>query len=153
LRTVLGCATHYSLALTLVIALTALTRGVSPLSLLGLLPALVLLLIMGWSIAVLLGLLNVRFRDTSHIMDIVLQVLFYATPVLYPPEMLGRSRLGMLLHVNPVMPFLHMLRDPILNGHLPPLSVYLSAMVIVALFAGAAAAALRLQERRLIFHL
>jgi lipopolysaccharide transport system permease protein len=154
LRTVLGCAVHYCLALVLVVALTSVTRGVSPPALVGLLPALILLLIMGWSVAVLLGLLNVRFRDTSHITDIVLQVLFYATPVLYPPEMLDRSsRLGHLLQVNPVMPFLHMLRDPILNGHLPPASVYVSAVLIVCVFAGAAITALRYQERQLIFNL
>jgi lipopolysaccharide transport system permease protein len=153
LRTVLGCATHYCLALTLVIALTAWTRGIAPVALLGVVPALFLLLIMGWSVAVLLGLLNVRFRDTSHLMDIVLQVLFYATPVLYPPEMLDRSRLGSLMLINPVMPFLRMLRDPILNGQLPPASVYASAVLIVTLFAGSAATALRFQERRLIFHL
>jgi ABC-type polysaccharide/polyol phosphate export permease len=153
LRTVLGCATHYCLALTLVIALTAVTRGVSPLVIPSVIPALVLLLIMGWSVAVLLGLMNVRFRDTSHMMDIVLQVLFYTTPVLYKPEMLDRSRLGSLMLINPVMPFLRMLRDPILNGSLPPASVYLSAVLIVALFAGSAATALRFQERRLIFNL
>jgi ABC-type polysaccharide/polyol phosphate export permease len=153
LRTVLGCATHFCLALTLVVIATAFTRGVSLVPLLGLFPALLLLLVMGWSVAVLLGSLNVRFRDTAHMTDIVLQVLFYATPVLYPPEMLDRSRLGTLMLVNPVMPFLRMLRDPILSGQLPPPSVYLSALVIVTLFAGTAAATLRFQERRLIFHL
>jgi ABC-type polysaccharide/polyol phosphate export permease len=154
LRTVLGCAVHYCLALTLVIAFTSWTRGVALWPLLGLIPAIILLLVTGWSVAVLLGLLNVRFRDTSHLMDVVLQVLFYATPVLYPPEMLDRARLlGRLLQVNPVMPFLHMLRDPILNGHLPPASVYVSGVVIVAIFAGSAIAALRYQERRLIFNL
>jgi ABC-type polysaccharide/polyol phosphate export permease len=153
LRTVLGCAVHFSLALTLVIVLTGSTRGIRPLPLLGLLPALALVLIMGWSVAVLLGLLNVRFRDTSHLMDVVLQVLFYATPVLYPPEMLDRSRLGLLMQFNPVMPFLHMLRDPILLGELPATSVYVSAVLIVSLFAGAAVTALRFQERRLIFNL
>jgi lipopolysaccharide transport system permease protein len=108
---------------------------------------------MGWSVAVVVGLLNVRFRDTAHIMDIVLQVMFYTTPVLYPPEMLAGRPLGLLMRVNPVMPFLQMLRDPILTGHLPAPSVYANAVLIVALFAAAAAAALRLQERRLVFHL
>jgi lipopolysaccharide transport system permease protein len=153
LRTVLGCATHYCLALLLVIALVTLTRGVWPLPLIGLLPALVLLLIMGWSVAVLVGLLNVRFRDTSHIMDLVLQVTFYATPVIYKPEMLAGSRLGMLLYVNPIMPFLQMVREPLLNGRLPGPGVYASAVGIVIVFAGSAIAALRFQERRLIFHL
>jgi lipopolysaccharide transport system permease protein len=153
LRTVLGCATHYCLALLLVIVLTAVTRGIQPLALLGLIPALFLLLIMGWSVGVLVGLLNVRFRDTAHIMDLILQVTFYATPVLYPPEMLQGSRLGLLLHVNPVMPFLQMVREPLMAGHLTPLSVYASALVIAVAFAGAATTALHYQERRLIFHL
>ncbi len=153
LRTVLGCAFHYVLALTLVVVLVGSTRGVAPLALLGLVPALALLLVMGWSVAVLVGLLNVRFRDTAHIMDIVLQVLFYTTPVLYPPEMLAGRRLGLLMQVNPLMPFLQMLRDPVLTGRLPAPSVYANAVLIVALFAGAAITALRLQERRLVFHL
>jgi ABC-type polysaccharide/polyol phosphate export permease len=153
LRTVLGCATHFCLALTLVVIVAAGTHGVSLIPLLGLFPALGLLLIMGWSVAVLLGLLNVRFRDTAHMMDIVLQVLFYATPVLYPPQMLDRSRLGTLLQINPIMPFLRMLREPILLGELPPASVYLSGIAIVTLFAGSAIVALRYQERRLIFNL
>jgi ABC-type polysaccharide/polyol phosphate export permease len=153
MRTVLGCATHYCLALTLVVAVASVTRGVAIVPLLGLIPALLLLLVMGWSVAVLVGLLNVRFRDTAHMMDVVLQVLFYATPVLYPPDMLSRSRLGSLLQVNPIMPFLRMLRDPILNGQLPPASVYLSGILIVSVFAGAAITALRYQERRLIFNL
>jgi len=57
------------------------------------------------------------------------------------------------LTVNPVMPFLQMLREPLLTGQLPPLSVYARALVMVMLFAGIAVAALRSQERRLIFHL
>jgi ABC-type polysaccharide/polyol phosphate export permease len=153
LRTVLGCATHYCLALTLVVAVTGWTRGVSPLALLGLVPALVLLLITGWSVAVLVGLLNVRFRDTAHMMDIALQVLFYSTPVLYPAEMLGPSRLGRLLAINPVMPFLRLLRDPIITGNLPTASVYASAVLVTGLFAAAAGTSLYYQERRLIFHL
>jgi ABC-type polysaccharide/polyol phosphate export permease len=55
--------------------------------------------------------------------------------------------------VNPVMPFLQMLREPLLTGQLPPLAVYARALLMVTLFAGAAVAALRSQERRLIFHL
>lgn len=154
LRTVLGSAFHYCLALLMVILLATITRGgVKPAALLGLFPALLLLMVMGWSVAVLLGLLNVRFRDTSHIMDIVLQVLFYTTPVLYPPAMLEGRRLGALMMFNPLMPFLRMLRDPILEGQLPPASVYASAVLIVSLFASAAIAALHYQERRLIFHL
>jgi ABC-type polysaccharide/polyol phosphate export permease len=154
LRTVLGCATHYCLALSLVIVLAVVTRRIhDPLPLLGLIPALALLLVMGWSVGVLVGLLNVRFRDTSHIMDLVLQVTFYATPVIYPPKMVEGSRLGMLLYVNPVMPFLQMVREPLLDGTLPELRVYASAVLIVCVFAGSAIAALRSQERRLVFHL
>jgi ABC-type polysaccharide/polyol phosphate export permease len=153
LRAVLGCSFHYCLALCLVVAVATCLHGFALGPLLGLIPALLLLLVMGWSVAVILGLLTVRFRDTSHIMELVLQALFYSTPLLYPQELLTGRILGAVMRFNPVMPFLQMLRDPILSGQLPGATVYARAVITVVLFAGAAVLALRLEERRLVFHL
>ncbi len=41
-----------------------------------LLPSLALLLLFGWSVAILFGLLNVRFRDTRHLAEVGLQGFF-----------------------------------------------------------------------------
>jgi ABC-type polysaccharide/polyol phosphate export permease len=154
LRTVLGNAFHFGLALLLVLLLATWVRNFQGIrSFPSLLPSVLLLLMLGWSLAALFGMVNVWFRDTHHLSEVGLQVLFYLTPVIYPPTLLEGRRLGMLMHYNPLMPFLNLLREPILYNRVPSLATYEAAGLIVLLLSGTAALALRWQERRLIFHL
>lgn len=48
-----------------------------------------LLVIYGFSLALAFGLsaLYVKFRDISHLWEVLLQALFYATPIIYPLQM------------------------------------------------------------------
>ena len=62
----------------------------------------------------------------------------------------GRG-LGWLLYLNPVVPFLELLRAPIVEGQLPSPLTYANAGIIVVLFTAVAAELLRREERRLIF--
>ena len=153
LRTMLANAFHFLVALLLAIVLTiVLHRGLkSPLALLSLAPSLVLFLLLGWSLATVFGLLNVRFRDVNHVTELGFQSLFYLTPIIYQPNLLRGRGLGWLLHVNPVVPFLDLLRSPIVEGQFPSLQTYASACLIVVLFTAFAAGLLRREERRLIF--
>jgi ABC-type polysaccharide/polyol phosphate export permease len=155
LRTVLGSAFHLCIALLLALCLTWAFLGLPrPLVLLALVPVLLLLLALGWALATLFGLATVRFRDLHHLSEIGLQGLFYLTPVMYPPHLLtGRGRLAMLMRFNPLMPFLNLLRTPILDGALPDPSDWLAAGLIVLAAVGVAALALWQEERRIIFHL
>ena len=58
-----------------------------------------------------------------------------------------------MLDFNPVIPFLKLLREPVLDGRFPTSSMYLSAGMIVLFLLAAAAMALKHEERRLIFNL
>src|SRR3954454_10801906 len=66
--------------------------------------------------AMLLSALYVRFRDIKPIWEVVLQALFYATPILYVIETLPTARLPHLLMLSPVAALLtqvrHMFIDP-----------------------------------------
>jgi ABC-2 type transport system permease protein len=42
-------------------------------------------------VALILGTLYVYYRDVSHIWEVVLQALFYATPVIYPISMVAQN--------------------------------------------------------------
>jgi len=55
-------------------------------------------------IAFLLSALNVKYRDTGHIWEIIMQAAFYATPIIYPMSIvLEKSGLAAkLLLLNPV---------------------------------------------------
>lgn len=154
LRTVLGASFHFCMALSLVLVLSGVLNGFSSLlALLYLIPTLLLLLILGWALSTLFGLATVRFRDTHHLAELALQALFYLTPVMYQPEMLLKRGLGYLIKFNPVVPFLNLLRLPILEGRIPPMTTFLWASLIVLVAVSLAAAALKSQERKLIFHL
>lgn len=48
------------------------------------LPLIAELMLFSLALSFILSTLFVKFRDFSHIWDVVLQVLFYATPIIYP---------------------------------------------------------------------
>src|SRR5262249_19939356 len=67
LRTALGGAVHLLFAMVVVLGLTLAFKGFAhPLALLSLIPALLLLFLFAWSLAVLAGCANVHFQDTQH---------------------------------------------------------------------------------------
>jgi lipopolysaccharide transport system permease protein len=168
LRNVLGAAFHFGIGMLLAIAIGFLygpdtreiygnplaTRMHQLLSLPSLIPTCTLLLMLGWSLSILFGLLSVRFRDVRHLTEIGLQGLFYLTPLMYRIDQFDPGRrLTRLLHCNPLVPFIDLIRDPILFGRIPSAATYASAAAVVAVSAVLAIAALRIEERRLIFHL
>jgi len=154
LRTVLGAAFHLALALLVALALSIVATGnFSILAILSLIPALLLLVLFGWAVAILAGLATVYFRDTKHLTEMGLQVVFYMTPIMYRPQLLERNGLGWLVEFNPLMPLLALVRTPIVEGHVPGLRMYLEASLLVLITLGFAAWLLRRLEGRLIFHL
>lgn len=153
LRTALGGAIHFLIALAVVICLAAFCRGINPLCLLSLIPTLVLLFVFGWSMAVLTGFANVHFQDTQHLSEVGFQILFYATPIMYPEAMLRNRNLGWLIDYNPVVPLLQLIRQPLLENRFPPLSTYAVASTMVLLVASAAGVTLSRLQKRLIFYL
>jgi lipopolysaccharide transport system permease protein len=152
LRCMLGNAFHSLIAFGLVLVLASILRDIpGPLALLSLLPTFAMLMVFGWSMATFFGLINVRYGDAKHISDLGFQTLYFLTPVMYEPRTLVEANVGFLLHVNPFVPFLHLLRDPVLYNVVPPLRHYLMALAVVLTVFLGAVALLRYEERRLIF--
>lgn len=154
LRHMLAASFHFCLALLMVVILGGVFHGYTSFwPLVSLLPTLLLLMVSGWSLATLFGLANVRFRDTNHLSEIGLQILFYITPVMYPPELLAKRHVGWITDFNPLVPFLTLLRQPVVESQVPDGATFLAAALVTAVLATAASFALRSDERRLIFHL
>lgn len=154
LRAALGGTVHFLLALGIVLSLSWMTNGFGNLSALAsLLPTLVLVFLLCCSLAVLAGFANVLFQDTQHIVDIVFQIMFYATPIIYPLRTLREIELEWLITWNPLVPFLRLVREPILDGRVPALETFTAASFFVFLTAGAATLALARLQRKLVFYL
>jgi ABC-type polysaccharide/polyol phosphate export permease len=155
LRAVLATMFHFLIAISMALGLSLLLVGrCTVASLLALPAAFLLMLLLGWALALLGGLATVYFRDTRHILEVGFQVLFYMTPVFYREDLLAeRSGLVALLRYNPVLPFLKLFRNALLEGEVSPAKLYAKACVIVAVAVLTATYALAKLERRLIFHL
>lgn len=154
LRVSLTGGFHFLLALGVAIVLTWCGQGAfNPYSLLALAPALVLLSVFAWSLAVLFGFANVYFPDTSHLAEVGLQILFYLTPILYPPDLVRTHGAGWLIALNPLASFVQLLRTAVIQGQLASLET-LSVTVLTVMITGTAATILltRLQSK-LVFHL
>jgi lipopolysaccharide transport system permease protein len=154
LRNILAASFHFCLALLMVVVLGGVLHGYTSVwPLLSLLPTLLLLLVLGWSLATLFGLTNVRFRDTHHLSEIGLQILFYITPVMYPEKLLAAKNIGWIMDFNPIVPFLTLLRQPLVHSEVPNATTFLAATLVTTFLATAASFALKAEERKLIFHL
>jgi ABC-type polysaccharide/polyol phosphate export permease len=154
LRVTLGASVHLVLGLLIVIVLSWCMHGLGNLATLpAVLPAIALLFVLGWSMAIIMGIVNVLFQDTQHLTEVALQVLFYLTPIMYPPDMLQSRRVGWIIHANPLASFLELVRKPIIEGQWPSLAAYTVAGGSALLAAAAAALLLARIERRIVFYL
>jgi ABC-type polysaccharide/polyol phosphate export permease len=81
----------------------------------------------------ILGTLCARFRDIPPIVQSVVQVLFFLTPVLWRPEVLGRHEWA--AHVNPLHHMLEIVRAPLLGKGFPLESWLVVGLVTVVGFA------------------
>lgn len=78
---------------------------------------LILAILFVFGIAAMLGVLCVYFRDVNHILPIVMQASFFATPVLYSIEALP-NQYKELIKFNPFFYFVEAFRTPIFMGEL-----------------------------------
>ena len=115
--------------------------------------ALLILFLFGWSLAVLGGAANVFFQDTQHLAEVGFQIGFYLSPIIWTMEMTAGKAPHWLLQLNPVVPFLALIRYPLLHGTVPPLGTYLYALVVAVAAATAATILLGRLQKKLIFYL
>jgi lipopolysaccharide transport system permease protein len=140
-------------AMGLAIALLAqLALGVfNPLGWLLAVPGLVLL-----TIAVLLQIaifayLGAAFRDLPHALSGLILILFYVTPIVFPPTLLADHGLAIVYLVNPFFHLIEIVRHPMTSNSFAEWPSYLLALAyLVALLLIGSFVALRL-DRRVVF--
>lgn len=109
------CAVHLAGFVTVLVALRL---AGEPIRLWGIPVALVLLvpyMLLAAGIGAFLAALQTLLRDVEHVIQVLLQVLFYATPILYPASLVPESMQG-LVHWNPLGWFSERLREVLLHG-------------------------------------
>jgi ABC-2 type transport system permease protein len=110
----------FNLGLNLVVVFVfVLASGIEPrVSWLELVPLLLLLVVLTTGIAMLLSALYVRYRDVQPIWEVALQILFYASPVIYTTEKLPDSIEGAAM-ANPITAILTQMRHAVIDPSAP----------------------------------
>jgi len=98
-----------------------------------------LLALFSAGVGLVLGVLNVYFRDVGHFVGIFLQIWFYATPIVYPVTLVESRLHGIplvLYGLNPMTRFAEAFRNVFYDLRFPPLVTTLGLVVVsVATFA------------------
>ncbi len=121
-------------SLIVLVALMFIGTGI-PITALLALPGLVLLFGTLFGMSLITAILCTRYRDFLQVITVLLQLLFFVTPILWKPEALGRH--GWVVDANPMFHLIEIVRAPLLGALPAPLSagVALGLCVLVNLVA------------------
>jgi ABC-type polysaccharide/polyol phosphate export permease len=92
-------------------------------------PGLVLAAINGVAVSITLGMVCARFRDVPPIVASIVQVVFFVTPIVWPPSALGSNAWWLVM--NPLYAAIDVMRSPMLGMPTSPHSW--SILVIVTI--------------------
>ena len=109
------CAIHLIGFVAVLVALKAMG---DPISLLGLPAALVLLvpyMLLAAGLGAFLAALHTLLRDVEHVVQVVLMIFFYASPILFPASLIPRA-FDAWVRYNPFAWFSERLREILLKG-------------------------------------
>jgi ABC-2 type transport system permease protein len=100
------------------------------------LPAFAVLVLNGFWIAILSGIVATRFRDIPPIIASVTQLTFFMTPIIWSYDMLkdnpAVAQRARLIEVNPVMHFVEVVRQPLIGSDIVWRHWYVAGAITVA---------------------
>ena len=144
LSTALSCLVTFLIEYTVLHVAVALFGGsVGPLRVLVTLLLVAMLFLFAVGLALIASVANVFFRDTQHLLTIVMQIWLYATPVIYPVALVSarlneHSAAYRIYSLNPMAKFVATFRDTVYDGRMPDLGTlgYLTGVTALVLVCG-----------------
>ncbi|MDH5479763.1 MAG: ABC transporter permease [Nitrosomonas sp.] len=98
-----------------------------------LMPLTLITVMLGLSVGLILGVMNVFVRDIGQVVPIILQMLFWFTPIVYPANIIPESY-RYLLNLNPIYHITNAYQQVLVYNETPQLwGVALILMIAVAL--------------------
>jgi ABC-2 type transport system permease protein/lipopolysaccharide transport system permease protein len=76
-----------------------------------------------------IGMISARFRDIPQLINSVIQIIFFMTPIMWKPELLGEH--AHLAVWNPFYSLIEIVRAPLL-GHVPSITSFAIAAMVTA---------------------
>ncbi len=135
LSVVLVCLVDFAIA-NGVLALMMIFYGKAPSTSLVFLPVVLLVHVaFTLSIALLVAMANLFYRDVKYLFDVLLMAWMFATSVLYPASLMG-GRTAQLMQLNPMTPIVDGYRAVVLTGESPFTPWFCGAAIAAVLMLG-----------------
>ncbi|WP_095110131.1 ABC transporter permease [Pseudomonas sp. Irchel 3E20] len=128
-----NAAVNFAIILGLFLGFLLITGRWPGLPLLALIPLLALQVMFAAGLGMILGVLNVFFRDVGQLFGICLQFWFWFTPIVYPLAILPES-IQRLLALNPLTALMNSYQNLFVYGQWPVWNSLLPTLVIGVLF-------------------
>lgn len=96
-------------------------------------PGLFIMFIFSLGLANISSIITLYLRDYQPLQNLAFQGLFYATPIIYPAEMLAERGFAFVYQINPFYYMLEIVRKPMMGIGIPPLSTYVIALAFAAI--------------------
>ncbi|MEO6811718.1 MAG: ABC transporter permease [Isosphaeraceae bacterium] len=103
-------------------------------------------------LGLIVATMNTFYRDCGHLVSVVLQAWYFASPIMYTIDALS-PEVQRRFWLNPAYPFLRMFQAIIHDGHWPDLTTFLTAAGLATVSLGVGYAAFKFYEEKLVFRL
>jgi lipopolysaccharide transport system permease protein len=111
------------------------------------------LFVVGIPWATIIGLMNLKFRDTQQLLVIAMQAIWFASPIFFQRELFDAPGLNIWSMINPVIAFCDALRNPILYQKPPELVSWIVIGVWAVASWAVALIILATDRRRALFYM
>jgi ABC-2 type transport system permease protein len=93
------------------------------------------LVLLSLGVSLLLCSFYLKFRDLTHIWGVILQVGFWATPIIYPVDIVP-DKYHIMFKINPMARLIHNFRMTVIMGELPSARTIVLNLVMVLIVFG-----------------
>lgn len=115
------------------LVILAFTEGLARIKILESIFGLLLLAFWGFAVSLALGPMGARFRDVQPMVNLLLRIALFATPIFWSPDDGANNQALMkLANWNPLALLVELIRSPLLGQHLPALHIAALVVLVIA---------------------
>jgi len=111
------------------------------------------LFFIAWPMATILAYIATRFRDLPHALTLILQAMWFVSPIYFEAKLFRDGGIAWLIEYNPIYHMLEIVRAPLLHGLWPTFENFAFSFVTIFILTALAILVGRNAEKKIIFYL
>ena len=112
----------------------------------------ILTFLFSFGLSLIVSVASVFFRDLTHILTIIFQILIFLSPVYYKPDVL-QGPVKSMVEYNPISQFIYLFRTPIVDNNIPDFKIIFISLFVSTLVLVLGLLIFKKFERKIIFRL